>query len=348
MKAEVDALVMADAVKAAASVARGAGVTNCLRLEVVGTNMLVLGGDGDTFIELVVPVSGGEDGVLVTPAKTLAKAAPLLDGPVSLYTQGERLVVETMTSELSLPLADPVEYPRLRWPEGEPVELGAAWERLRLIAYASAMSSEPVFQAVKLLPDGWAEAYDKTRMARTPIPDGLAAAVRKDSFDFAAKVMGAEISAVTGENAVSFHGPGVRVLAATVQAQLATATPGELSGWLDEGPSFTCDRKAFLEAVSLVEVVRDGRAQPVRVDVVDEEATLSAKTPDVGEVSASFPVEGEMPWPFGITAGYVRDVLSRSAAERVTFQFGPSDRHPIVVETDDIVHMFGPNRAAMK
>ena len=54
MKAEVDASVMADAVKAAASVAKGAGVTNCLRLEVVGTNMLVLGGDGDTFIELVV------------------------------------------------------------------------------------------------------------------------------------------------------------------------------------------------------------------------------------------------------------------------------------------------------
>ena len=46
-----------------------------------------------------------------------------------------------------------------------------------------------------------------------------------------------------------------------------------------------------------------------------------------------------------MTTHFVKDVLARCDADEVTFQFGSAQNHPIVVESDGITHLFGPNRA---
>lgn len=346
MRLSVEPEAFAEAVKSAAAIARGQGVTNCVKLvATIEDALIVTGGDGDTFVELTVPATVEDPGAICTPAKVLAKAVPKLNGHILLTVDDDgALGVETLTSRLTLPTVSAAEYPTLQWPEGDPVDVTECWDRLRLIAYASAMALEPKFQAVKLLPDGWAEAYDKTRMARTEIPEGLGASVRKDSFDFAARLIEGEVSITTSANAVAFYGENVRLRAAVVQAEVVTAMLPQLAEWLAEGPSFSCDRKAFLEAVGLNEVVRDNDRQAIRVDVADGEARLTARSADIGEVTSAFPVVGAMPWVVGVTGSYVRDVLSRTTADEVTFQFGPSNIHPIVVESDGIVHMFAPNR----
>lgn len=348
MRVQVEADVLADAVKAAASLSRGPGATNCVKLEATD-QLVVTGGDGETYAEFTVPATVIREGATLTPAKVFAKAVPKLNGTVELMLDDDdALGVETVTSRLTLPTAPAQDYPKPLWPEGEPVDVTGSWDRLRLIAYASAMALESMFQAVKLLPDGWAEAYDKTRMARTEIPEGLSASVRKDSFDFAARVIEGSVSIATSNNAVAFYGKGARVFAVTVATEVKSALTPQIAALLGAGPALTCNRKALLEAIGLIEVVKDDERQAIRVDIVDGEATLTARSAEAGEVVSIFPVEGETPWPFGITGGYVRDVLSRTSAEDVTLQFSETNRGPIIVESEGIVHMFGPNMAAFR
>ena len=348
MKVEVEADVLAAAVKHAAVLTKNVIPYTSLLLTTTANRLLVTAGDGDTFAEFTVHARVEEQGATLVPTKVFAKAVPKLNGVVSLTLEGSELEIETLTSNLKLPVVDPQTYPKVAWPESDPVDVSECWDRLRLIAYASAMALEPKFQAVKLLPDGWAEGFDKTRMARTPIPEGLCASVRKDSFDYAARVIEGSVSVATGDNAVAFYGESVRVRASVVQGEARTAMPPQVPELLAAGTQVTFDRKALLEAIGLIEVVKDDERQAIRIDIEGDEATLSAYSPDVGRVNSSVAVSGSTPWPIGITGGYVRDVLSRSTEDEVTFQFGPQFAHPIVVESDGITHMFGGNRKAVR
>lgn len=345
MKVQVEAEPLAAAAKTAAAIARG-DITGCLLIQAAGETLSLTGGDGDTFVELTIQANVIREGVVATPAKVFAKAAPKLNGEILLTEDDEgHLLMESLVSTLTLPTIEAQSYPRVRWPEAEPVDLSDCWERLRDISYAASLTMMPVFAAVKLLPDGWAEAYDKTRMARTPIPEGLTAAVRRDSLDFAARVIEGDVSVSTGDNGVSFHGDGIRLFAATVAGDVVSAVPSQLAGWIEAGSSFSCDRKDFLEAIGLIEVVKGDAIQPFRLDIKDGEAAIRASSADIGSVSSGFAVEGEIPWLIGMTTHYVKDVLTRSTAEKVTFRFGSEPNHPIMVESDGITHMFGPNRS---
>ena len=345
MKAQVDAEALADASRTAASIARGE-ITGCLLIEAVGDHLLITGGDGDTYIEVKIRANVIRSGVVATPAKVFAKATPKLTGDVLLTEDDEgRLLVESLVSVLTLPTIDASQYPQIRWPDTEPVDVSECWDRLRNITYAASLVMEPRFKAVKLLPDGWAEAYDKTRMARTRIPDGLSAAVRRDSIEFAAKVIEDSVSVSTGPNGVAFYGEGVRIHAAVVAGEVESAAVPQVEEWLAAGSTFSCKRKDFLEAIGLIEVVRGDTIHPFRLDVNDGQANIRASSVDIGSVSSDFPVDGDLPWPIGMTTHFVKDVLARCDADEVTFQFGSAQNHPIVVESDGITHLFGPNRA---
>lgn len=347
MKAEVEAEALAPAVKAAASVARGRDALSCLLISATPDGLSITGGDGDTF---VTHAAGGDverEGKVCAPARTLAKAVGNLTGVVELSEDDDGAFgLETKTSRLTLPTVKASEYPAFSMSEGEPVEMAPFWENLSRISYAAdnPRSTHPRHYSLAFYPDGHVEAYGGTRVATCPSPEGFDGLVLRSSIDAAVNLLGdEEISMWVAPNFVRFSAGPTDIVCRTPQGE-RPALPLQL----DQPHQISFERKEMLEALALVEVVKGDIAVPIRIDVVRGELRMRASSPDVGEVAVALEIEGDIPFPSGLTSSHTRDALVNCLGQRVTLEFGPSANKPLRIIDGEVTHIINPNMSAVK
>ena len=345
MKFSLPADVLNEAMSTVAPLSKGQGITNCILIEAGVDGVTFTAGDGDTFVTLTREADVERVGSVATPARTIAKASSKLRGTVTLTEDDDgALGVDTKSSRLTLPTAPTVEYPKLSWPDGEPVDLTEWWGDLAKIAYAADSEKSPNAWWYSItFSDGRATAFGGIRLAYCPAPGDLEGIVLRSSFYYAHRTLGDEVTMTLSSQFVRFAGDGIAILS---RVPMANVKPLPID--FETPHKVTVNRKELLEALGLVEVVKDSIATPVRIDVSECEMRMQANSPDIGEVACGLEAEGELPYPTGFTSSHVRDVLTRMDGETVTFGFSAEPNKPIRVIEGDVTHILNPNREAVK
>ena len=348
MKASIEASAFADGLNVAAGLTKANShllAHGCIYIEAdAELGIFVTGGDGDSYIR--VPCGGEvmEPGEVLVPAKTIARAVKLMEGNLDLtLDDDESLGVETVTSRITLPTAPASSYPKLNWNgTSEPVAFDA-WDLLPLITYA-ADGREGRHRSITFFPEGKAEAFSGTRLAFCVAPEGLDFGILRSTLDFAAKTFGeSEVTITTSGGAAIFSSGGISLWTTLPQYE---RRPLPMN--LDLAHVITLDRKALLEGLGLMVVIKEGDEVPVRIDVVRGELHMHASSPGQGMVATAIPVEGELPYATGLTLSHARDALSRCSGERVTIEFSVEPNKPIRVVEGSVTHILNPNRKAVE
>lgn len=347
MKATIEAPDFADGLKIAAGLTKANShllAHGCIFIEATTDGIFVTGGDGESYIR--VPCGGevSEPGTVLVPAKTIAKAVALMEGTVDLtLDDDDSLGIETMTSRITLPTAPADSYPRLDWDgDGEKVDFDA-WDLLNLVTYA-ADGREARHRSITFFPEGKAEGFGGTRLAYCHAPQGLDFGVLRSTLDFAARTFGESPVAVsTSHGAAIFSSAGISLWTTLPQYERKPLPVG-----FDTPHMVTLDRKALLEGLGLMVVIKEGDDVPVRIDVVRGELHMHASSPGLGMVAASIPVDGELPYASGFTLSHIRDVLTRCSGEEVTIGFSAEPNRPIRVVEGSVTHITNPNRKAVE
>lgn len=347
MKASIEAPDFADGLKIAAGLTRANShllAHGCIFIEATTDGIFVTGGDGESYIR--VPCGGEvfEPGDVLVPAKTVAKAVSLMEGNVDLtLDDDDSLGIETMTSRITLPTAPAESYPRLNWEGvGEAVAFDA-WDLLSLITYA-ADGREGRHRSITFFPEGKAEAFSGTRLAFCLAPEGLDFGILRSTLDFAAKTFGeSEVTIATSGGAAIFSSGGI-----SLWTTLPQYDRKPLPMNLDLAHNVTLDRKALLEGLGLMVVIKEGDEVPVRIDVANGELHMHASSPGQGMVATAIPVDGDLPYATGLTLSHARDVMTRCSGERVTLEFSVEPNKPIRVVEGSVTHILNPNRKAVE
>jgi DNA polymerase III sliding clamp (beta) subunit (PCNA family) len=345
VKATVESESFAEALKTAAALTRPSGhlyAYSCVLLDAKEDVIEVTGGDGDTFIKVPVPAEVGEQGQVLVAAKVVARAAAQMEGSIDLsLTESGDLNLEAGVSNLALPAADVTAYPKVPWmmKAAEPHDLTECWAHLGLISYAAQRKNHPRYESVTFFPDGNAVAFDGNRLAACPIPEGIDTAMFSSTLAYANKVLGSEVLLYADETGVILS-DGAIWMRSTIPQYERTTLPLKVP----ENHSLTFERAALLEAFRLIEVVKEGDHVPIRVDVEAGEMRMQARSADVGAVASAIPVEGEVPWPFGLTLSMTREALSQVEADEITLWFGDTPLKPITLHDGDVLHLIAPNK----
>lgn len=267
-----------------------------LRASLTGDRLRLTGSDLDLTITVEIVVGGGEDGVVVLPAKVVVDVVRSLEpGRVDVTVDGDGARIEGGRSKFRVNTIPSDEFPNLVEPDGEHVVLAASElaDGLRqVVRAASSDESRPVLTGVLLAAEGQGlrmVSTDSYRLAVRDLPgstalrEGQTVLVPSRALTELARALDdqTEVTLVLGERDASFQVGDLHVTTRLIEGEF----PNYRGLIPDSQPNrLEVDRQALLDAVRRVKLMARENT-PIRLTMRDGLLELLAITPDLGEAA---------------------------------------------------------------
>lgn len=262
------------------------------------------------------------------------------DATVTLELVESRLHVSAGRSKFRLPVLPPDDLPRPvpgQWPHQFTMRASALGDVLAAVSHAiSTEEARYYLNGIYLHAEGLqlrAVTTDGARLARLAFdaPDGGASfpsmIIARQTVNVLAKVLGhapdeAEIEVAASESGkmLRFDLPCPDDGSLVIEAKTIDGTFPDYTRVIPADPklSMTVNREALLSAVARVAVLAEGKTRAMKFEAEDDQLTLSATSPELGEASEDVPLvfgQGAICW--GFNAAYLRDALQALACDEV-------------------------------
>jgi len=263
-------------------------------MEVVGDALRLAGSDLDLTVQVEIPVSGGEDGVCVIPARLGTDIVRALEpGAVTISVDAGEALISSGRSQFSVRVLPAEEFLRLPEPSAEGVTLDAAALAAALhqvVGAASRDDARPILTGVLLAAESGGlrlVATDSYRLALRDLPgtsllgEGQHVLVPARALGELARVLSGAATATVrlGSDDASFEVGATRVTTRLIE--------GEFPNYRQLIPSnypnrLLVGREPLLDAVRRVKLLAR-EATPIRLALRPDGLELTAVTQDVGQ-----------------------------------------------------------------
>jgi len=354
VKATVDAKALAKAVTTVAPFVGRTGMLpsiTMIRIQVTADSTIgFTGGDIDRFCRTSTHTTGLDTapGVALAPAKFLANAVARLHGDVTVSLEDGDLYLVTSKAQLSMPTGPVDEYPRIVWPENDPVTIdGDTWDRIQRVTVSASTDLARPGLCRLYVADGTAWATDSYRGGLTDTPGLPTLNLPAASIRATGRNLDGDITLVADQHAATFADQHTTVWMRNLPddgPRLANLVPPS-TNW-----SFTCATEALLDAVAVVGTLPDDSkiATPLRLSVnVDDDLLEVASTvaQHVGAARATVDATIEGTWPdfVGVSPRYLVELVTATRSDQVTVA-GVDNRKPMLINGGGLTQILMPVR----
>ena len=295
-RSERDTLLEALSTVSRAAATRGGAlpVLSGVRMEVVGDTLRLAGSDLDLTVQVEMPISAGDDGVCVIPARLATDIVRALEpGAVILSVEGSEAAISSGRSQFSVRVLPAEEFLRLPEPSAEAVTLDAAALAAALhqvVGAASRDDARPILTGVLLAAESGGlrlVATDSYRLALRDLPgtsllaEGQHVLVPARALGELVRVLSGATSATLrlGGDDASFEVGTTRVTTRLIEGEFPNY--GQLIPANYPNRLFVA-KEALLDAVRRVKLLAR-EATPIRLSLRPDGLELTAVTQDVGQ-----------------------------------------------------------------
>lgn len=279
-------------------------VLSCLRLVLAKNRLRVTGTDGDLTIECSIEVSDGEDGVVLIPAKLASEVVnSLKPGRVTFSVEGEKINVEGVGVEFSLPTGAEGDFPKWSGSDGggASVKSDLLINALKqVVRAASTDDARGVITGVLFSAENGTlrlVATDSYRLAVSEIqasilPDGAQAIIpaRSCAEVIRLQTFGDTMNVTVTDNDATFSVGSTRLV-----TRLLKGSYHDYKRLIPKSQpnSVTLNREEALEAIRRVKLVaRDPVGSPLRLRIFKDDITMRVVSQDNGEAVEK--IDGEI------------------------------------------------------
>jgi DNA polymerase-3 subunit beta len=361
LRCERDVLVEALSTAGRAVSSRGGAlpVLQGVRLEVAGDELRLAGSDLDLTIQVVVPVSGQEDGVCVIPARLAADIVRALEpGAVQFESDEDEARIASGRSQFAVRSLPADEFPRLPTTTGDAVTLSGSdfAEALRqVVRAASSDDARPVLTGVLMAaeePGLRLVATDSYRLAVRDLPgasvlrEGQKVLIPSRALTELQRLV-AEAGEVTlrlGEHDATFEVGTVRLTTRLIE--------GEFPNYRQLIPAsypnrLIVAREALLDALRRVKLLVRDQTTPVRIALRPDGIELTVVSTEIGQATEDVDAKYEgAEMTVAFNPGYLIDGVEAIAGEEVLLEtldaLKPATLRP--TEGDDYLYLLMPVR----
>jgi len=295
-RSERDTLLDALSTVSRAAATRGGALPalSGVRLEVKGDTLRLAGSDLDLTMQVEMPVSAGDDGVCVIPARLATDIVRALDpGAVTVSVDGSEAAISSGRSQFSVRVLPAEEFLRLPESSAEAVTLDAAALATALhqvVGAASRDDARPILTGVLLAAEAGGlrlVATDSYRLALRDLPgtsllaEGQHVLVPARALGELTRVLAGATSATLrlGADDASFEVGSTRVTTRLIEGEFPNY--GQLIP--DNYPNrLFVAKEPLLDAVRRVKLLAR-EATPIRMALRPDGLELTAITQDVGQ-----------------------------------------------------------------
>lgn len=338
MKLTVDRKALADALKIvtrAVPRATGFPVLAGVHVDATPAGMRLTCTDLDLTASTRIDATSDEPGTAIIPARTLLQVVAKLDGETATIVGGGDggVTVAGRRTSAEIPTMSVGEWPLLPDVEGSTIVL--APEQIADLRRAMPFSSVDYNRAGLT-----GIVFDNGEIRATNSYNGIVIAWPTLAVEHPANVPAAAIASVLAtvaddehlelvldKNHVSFeHGDTYWTI-----RQLADPGPQMKHLFRDRSDHHVdIEVAAWSEAVATVAIL--DRNEPVRIDIDKGVATFTSRVTDVGVITTTAEVEGDLPFQVAVNAKWFTEVITAPGDERVTLEIADALK-PIQVES---------------
>jgi DNA polymerase-3 subunit beta len=365
LRCERDVLVEALSTAGRAVATRGGAlpVLSGLRLEVKGDRLHLAGSDLDLTIQVDITVAGGEDGVVVVPARLVADIVKALEpGAVLFEATEDEMRITSGRSQFAVRMLPAAEFPRLPLGTDGAAEVsldGAALsDALRqVVRAASGDDARPILTGVLMAAEQEGlrlVATDSYRLAVRDLPgsavlrEGQKVLVPSRALAELQRLLGGGTSVTLrlGEHDATFDVGSVRLTTRLIEGEF----PNYRQLIPESYPNrLTVGREALLDAVRRVKLLVRDATTPVRIALRADGIELTVVTQELGtateDVDAKF--EGtDMTVAFN--PAYLIDGVEAIAGDEVVLETIDALRPAVIraIEGADYLYLLMPVRVS--
>ena len=308
LRCERDVLVEALSTAGRAVATRGGAlpVLSGLRLEVKGDRLHLAGSDLDLTIQVDIQVAGGEDGLVVLPARLVADIVKALEPGAVLFEAGEdEMRITSGRSQFAVRMLPAAEFPRLPLGADSAAEVSLDGAELsdalrQVVRAASSDDARPILTGVLMAAeqDGLRlVATDSYRLAVRDLPgsavlrEGQKVLVQSRALSELQRLLGGakDVTLRLGEHDATFEVGSVRLTTRLIEGEF----PNYRQLIPESYPNrLTIGREALLDAVRRVKLLVRDATTPVRIALRADGIELTVVTQELGtateDVDAKF------------------------------------------------------------
>lgn len=296
--------------------------------------------DLDLTITTTIDVTVDEPGAVILPARAFGRVLGHTDQVTIIG--GDEITITAGRVTATLPTLNVDEWPLLPVADATPIILGPDQLDLlgRLTPLASTDHGHPSLTGVNFNGDKisvtdsyraalatWGADLPAVNVPATGIAAVLASVNRDDTIE-----MRAAVGHVTFDDGTTSW--TIRNL-----AYEAPNVAGVLRDRSEHHISFDVD--TMLEAIAAVTVLDP--TTPIRIQVDAGVAELCATTTEMGTVTTTVDVDGDIPFPFGFNGAYLASALKVPGVDRVTFGMD-TNLKPGQIDDDTLTVAFMPSK----
>jgi DNA polymerase-3 subunit beta len=306
-------------------------VLGCVHVEADGETLTLTASNLDHTARTTVPAEVAEGGVALAPGAVLGRVAGAPSGPVSLVLDGSQLLVDAESLTFSMPSPPANEYPRIVFPEGEPVSLAEWWPIVQRVAKAASTEEAKPSLCTVQFSEGQIAAVDGYRLHWADGPQGVDVAVPSAALARAFKVLGDGVSMAASDREVLFS-DGTTTIVARLYADDVPNWRGLAAAGAPH--AIEVDAAELADVVAALGAIPDA-SEALLLTVEDGRMTVDRRVTDVGAGVATVAVDGSWPDAMGINGRYLTEALAAVGLERATIAV-TSRQKPLVFHGPEV------------
>ncbi|MBC8532062.1 DNA polymerase III subunit beta [Gehongia tenuis] len=327
-------------------------------LETTPAGLRLVCNDTVLSIEDTVPVEVMEEGSVVVPGRMFSEIVRRLpEGKVELELDGDRVIVRSKGSKITVVALDAAEYPRLPAVEdASPIKIPQKLlkEKINQVIFATADDeTRPILTGVlmEMGRDMTLVALDGYRLAMNHLPLSMDGNRRSVVPGKSLSEMARTLSDGDELVEISFQGNHIRLDMGPIQ-MISRLLEGEFIQYRQILPTdfstlVKLSREAFFDAIQRASlVVREGRNNLIRLHFEGEELAITANS-EMGDALEKVAIECEgKPLDIAFNAKYLSDVLKSLDDEFIQLNFSTSVSPLVVtpVEGEEYLYLVLPVR----
>lgn len=362
-RCERDLLLDALTTAAKAVSTRGSSlpVLSGIRVELAGNRCTFTGSDLDLTITVQIDVAGGEDGVVVIPARLAVEIIRALpSGAVAVEAGDTEAEIDAGRSQFSVRLIPAEEFPKLAPASGEPVQLPSSElaDALRqVVQAASTDDARPILTGVLVAAEGEdlrLVATDSYRLAVRDLPgragvlaEGQSVLVPSRALHELARMLddAGEVEVRLGERDASFTVGGTQLTTRLIEGEFPNYKSLIPSGHPNR---LTVGRDELLEAVKRVRIMAKD-ATPVRLVQRADALELMAVSQDLGQAHEEIDAKYEgAELTVAFNPQFLSDGVEVTPGEVVTLESVDALKPALIrpIDNDDFLYLLMPVRVS--